>query len=188
MIEQHQKQLAAYKLAQGRLGLKEIAGKQHNKEIVDFFAAVGHGWVKDDETAWCAAFVGAMLNEAGLTSTKALNARSYLDWGVEVPLDEAREGDIVVFWRGSPDAATGHVGFFEAETDKTIRVLGGNQSNSVSVAGYKKERLLSVRRMPRRLHPMPPMPEPANDKPKSLIDAIVGIIMAFISSLKLGKR
>ena len=70
-------QAAAYRLAETFRGLKEIAGPRDEAKIVQMFAAVGHAWVKDDETAWCAAFVGAMIERVGLISTKALNARSH---------------------------------------------------------------------------------------------------------------
>lgn len=142
------KQWAAYQLARTFLGLKEIVGSKHEKKILEFFAEVGHSWVKDDETAWCAAFVGAMLERSGLTSTKKLNARSYLDWGSPVEdWNDIREGDVVVFWRGKKDAATGHVAFFvRFDKNGDFIVLGGNQSNMVNEQAYAKERVLSVRR------------------------------------------
>ena len=49
----------------------------------------------DDESPWCAAFVGAVLAECGLAGTGSLTARSYLKWGVP--------GDIAVLWRGARD-------------------------------------------------------------------------------------
>ena len=69
-----------YEHAKGELGVTEIAGEIDNKTIVEYFAEVGHSWVKDDETAWCAAFIGAMIERSGYRSTRELNARSYLKW------------------------------------------------------------------------------------------------------------
>jgi len=92
----HDLQRQAYIMASEEMGLRELRGPDNNPSVVQFFADVGHGWVKDDETAWCAAFVGAMLERAGLRSTRALNARSYLDWGEEVQLKDAKVGDILV--------------------------------------------------------------------------------------------
>lgn len=127
----------------------EIAGKKHNPLIVKWFGQVGHSWVTDDETAWCAAFMGAMLQEGGLPSTKKLNARSYLNWGKEVELHEAKEGDVVVFQRGT-SGWEGHVGFFVRQTNEHviphIIVLGGNQKNMVNEQPYLKRTLLGVRR------------------------------------------
>lgn len=147
-MKMHPKQKTAYALASEEVGMQEIKGPMHNPEIVQMFADVGHSWVKDDETAWCAAFVGAMIERAGLPSTRKLNARSYLDWGKSVDLADAEPGDMVIFSRGDPSGWQGHVGFYVRNAGAHIEVLGGNQSNSVSVARYPKSRLLGVRRYP----------------------------------------
>lgn len=118
----------------------------HNPKVVKYFADVGHGGVKDDETAWCAAFVGAHLKRVGLPHTGALNARSYLDWGFPVSVSDAEVGDIVVFSRGDPNGWQGHVGFYHSQDHSRIFVLGGNQGNQVNIKPYSKERLLGVRR------------------------------------------
>ena len=136
----------AYAKAKAHIGTAEIKGKEHNPEIVGWFGQVGHSWVTDDETAWCAAFAGAMLQLGGLPSTRKLNARSYLEWGRPVDLDAAQPGDIVVFSRGDPNGWTGHVGFFVRREGQTIKVLGGNQGNRVGVDAYPVSRLLGVRR------------------------------------------
>lgn len=135
----------AYELAQQDLGTWEWADG-HNPKVVQYFADVGHSWVKDDETAWCAAFVGAMIERSGGNSTRKLNARSYLEWGEPVELADAQEGDIVVFSRGDPNGWQGHVGFFVKRVDTHIEVLGGNQSNQVNKQRYPVSRLLSIRR------------------------------------------
>jgi len=127
--------------------LKEIRGAAHNPQIVQWFADVGHSWVQDDETAWCAAFVGAMLIKAGLPSTKALNARSYMTWGKEVSLEDAEPGDVVVLWREDPSSWKGHVAFFHSKNGGKVSLLGGNQNNAVNVLVYAASRVLSVRRM-----------------------------------------
>ncbi len=136
-----------YDIATEYLGLKEWPGVKHNPKVVAMFEASGNGWVEDDETPWCAAFVGSVLAESGMQGTGKLNARSYLDWGVEVHLSEARQGDIVVFWRGSRDGWQGHVAFFDHLEGDKIYVLGGNQGDAVSVAPYALSRVLSVRRV-----------------------------------------
>lgn len=136
----------AYAKAKAHLGTQEIKGKSHNPEIVGWFGQVGHSWVTDDETAWCAAFAGAMLQLGGLPSTRKLNARSYMEWGAPVRLEDAQPGDIVVFTRGDPNGWQGHVGFFVRRDGAHIIVLGGNQSNAVTTAPYPVSRLLGVRR------------------------------------------
>jgi uncharacterized protein (TIGR02594 family) len=126
-------------------GIREEPGhKENNATILQFFDDVGHGWVKNDETPWCAAFVGACLEAVDKAGTGALNARSYLKWGKKVSKPEY--GDVVIFWRGKKNSWQGHVAFFVKETDKYVYVLGGNQRNSVNVARYPKSRVLGYRR------------------------------------------
>jgi uncharacterized protein (TIGR02594 family) len=145
-MKMDRRQKNAYAIASEQIGMKEISGAQHNDTIVEMFADVGHSWVKDDETAWCAAAIGSWLKQAGLPHTGKLNARSYTTWGETVDLENAQPGDVVVFWRGSPDGWQGHVGFFVRNAGTHIEVLGGNQSNAVNIARYPISRLLSVRR------------------------------------------
>ena len=138
--------MSAFEIAKKHLGLKEIPGVNASPIIAGMFAKSGYPEVKSDEVAWCAAFVGACLFDAGIKGTESLAARSYLKWGQAVDLKDAQPGDVVVFSRGKPDSWQGHVGFYAGETDKTINVLGGNQGNAVSYAAYPKSRLLGVRR------------------------------------------
>ena len=140
-------QYRVYKEARKYLGLKEIPGPEHSMEVIAMFKAVGHPRVQDDETAWCAAFAGAMYESLGIESTRKLNARSYLDFGESVKLENLKKGDVVVFWRVGPDDWRGHVGFFVRFSDTgDLVVLGGNQNNSVSEKVYSKDRFLSGQR------------------------------------------
>ena len=97
--------------------------------------------------AWCADFVNATLNQAGMQGTGSGMARSFLNWGQAV--DQPQRGDIAVFTRGDPNGPFGHVGFFEGyNPDGSIRVLGGNQGDAVSIANYSADQLLGFRRAP----------------------------------------
>lgn len=135
----------------------------HNPKVLDYFRDSGNAWVKDDETAWCAAFVGAILERSGIKSTRKLNARSYLDWGEPVGLNDARPGDVAVFWRDTPTSWMGHVSFFVRDNGVTLDVLGGNQADQVNVSKYPKSQLLGIRR-PRNVTapPAPPAVEVPN--------------------------
>ena len=133
-------------IARSYLGTKELKGSADNPKIMEMYRTVGHTQVEHDEVAWCAAFVGHCLERAGFASTRKLNARSYLAWGEKVAgPEQAKEGDIVVFTRGT-STATGHVAFFLKVAGAQIEVLGGNQSDSVTIARYAKSRLLGIRR------------------------------------------
>lgn len=132
-------------VASALVGTKEVKGAADNPKIMAMYKAVGHDWVEHDEVAWCAAFVGYCLETAGIRSTRALNARSYLNFGTKVELADAKEGDIAVFSRGT-SSHQGHVAFFLKATPTQIKVLGGNQSDAVTIANYPKARLLGIRR------------------------------------------
>jgi len=125
-------------------GITETRGAVDNPQILEMYRLCGYGWVKDDETPWCAAFVGACLALSGYKNTGKLNARSYLNFGQR--LDKPRKGCIAVFWRGNRNGAFGHVAFFEREEDDSIIVLGGNQgegnTEAVNTKSYPKSRLL----------------------------------------------
>lgn len=97
------------------------------------------------KTAWCAAFVGAILEANGIPSTKKLNARSYLKWGVPVELHKADFGDVVVFKRGIIPWQ-GHVAFYASRGVDYIRVFGGNQNDKVCYKNYPLNKLLGIRR------------------------------------------
>ncbi len=147
-----------YELAQSFRGTKEWAGKHRDNPVVmQFYRDVDHDEIQHDETAWCAAFVGAMLERCDIKSTRALNARSYLKWGKKVT--KPKVGDIVVFWRESPRSWKGHVGFFAGYTSSgKVLTLGGNQNNKVSVKAYSASSVLGFRRVKVIKEPFKPMP------------------------------
>ena len=163
-------------LARSHLGTKEIKGSADNPKIMEMYRTVGHDWVEHDDVAWCAAFVGHCLEKAGFASTRKLNARSYLTWGEKVVgPEQAKEGDIVVFTRGS-NTAQGHVAFFHKATGSQIEVLGGNQSDGVTIARYAKSRLLGVRRPLRADVPQRPEMKVVQQQLKDLGYFEVGLV------------
>lgn len=102
---------------------------------------------------WCAAFVNAVLEESGYQSNKnhpnPLLARSFLEWGIQIKPGEIKSGDIVIFPRGA-EIWQGHVGFFiRAEKINNVEhyyILGGNQSNRVSIERFRANTALGIRR------------------------------------------
>lgn len=138
--------MTPYAIAQTYIGTKEAPGPANNPVIMGMYSTVGHDWVEHDAVAWCAAFTGHCIERSGLRSTRKLNARSYLDWGIPVDLADAQEGDVVIFSRGDPSGWQGHVGFFVDTVGASIEVLGGNQADAVNVKRYSNARLLGVRR------------------------------------------
>jgi len=126
-------------------GTREIVGKEHNPRILEYFAEIGHDWVKDDELAWCSAFVNFVAKNTGYEFTGKLNARSWLDIGEAITTPEL--GSVVVLYRNGKESPWGHVGLFIREHNGWIFILGGNQSNEVNISPYRSERLLSYRKL-----------------------------------------
>ena len=74
--------------------------------------------------------------------TGSLMARSYLEWGVA--LTEAKLGAVAVLSRGS-NAALGHVGFVIGASKGKVFLLGGNQSDSVTISAFDARKVLGFR-------------------------------------------
>jgi len=105
-------------------------------------------------TEWCAAFVNSVLHESGIEGSESVSdvplmARSFLFWGEQVVKEDIQPGDIVVFPRGN-QGWQGHVGFYlQTHMKDNIEyylILGGNQSNKVSIEMYRASKALDIRR------------------------------------------
>lgn len=122
------------------IGLAEVKGAQHNPEILQMWRDIKRGGIKDDETPWCAAFVGAMLERVGIRSSRFESAKSYLDWGQHLALPVP--GCIVVFTR----QGGGHVGFAVGrDAAGNLLILGGNQSDAVNIRAFPVSRVSGYR-------------------------------------------
>lgn len=138
-------------VAMTQLGTKEIVGSTHEREVLKYYDEIGHSWVDDDETPWCAAFMNwvCMMSLVPMVEkSQRLRARGFLNWGMTVKREHAAQGDVVVLWRGSRNSAQGHVGILIgwSPNGDEVFLLGGNQSNQVNVSKYKSERILDIRR------------------------------------------
>lgn len=130
-------------LARAQVGTREIVGKKHSAKIMGWIQEVGAKVlgikVNDDETPWCGTFMAWLMKRAGLSSPAiAVRASQWAragSWGRE--LIGPRLGCILVFTR----AGGGHVGLYIGEDATHYHVLGGNQSNSVSITRIAKNRL-----------------------------------------------
>lgn len=155
-------------VARKYVGLREIPGKEHNPTILRWLKEL-HAWWYEDETPWCGTFVAAVMRETGYVLPKAwYRARAWLEWGTV--LNAPVFGCVVVFAR----VGGGHVGFVVGR-DKQGRllVLGGNQSNRVSVAPFGTDRVLGYR-WPLEALTAPKIPPPllaSNGAPSSANEA-----------------
>lgn len=138
-------------LARSYIGVTEIPGPESHPTILDFVKNLGPNlaaYVKDDSTPWCATFVNHVLEKSGLPmsarpgSYDLLRAKSFLNYGTH--LDIPARGAIVIFGP-SKKSPHYHVGFAMGETLKSIRVLGGNQQNSVRDSWFAKDTCVAVR-------------------------------------------
>jgi uncharacterized protein (TIGR02594 family) len=135
------------KIAFNELGTEEITGSEHNPEVLKYANETGIKGITTDEIPWCSTFVNWVAWKAGLQHSKKANARSWLNVGVKTTSPEP--GDIVVFWRESPQSWKGHVGIFLGFSinNKRVYCLGGNQGNRVSVSAYRASTVLSFQRL-----------------------------------------
>ena len=126
--------------ARGYLGERELKGRRHNPLILRWWTLIRAPF-SDDETPWCAGFVGGVLESVGIRSSRSAAARSYLNWGRALPAP--RLGCVVVFERGP---VNGHVGFVAgADRAGNLLVLGGNQGDAVSIKPFSRGRVLGLR-------------------------------------------
>lgn len=110
-------------------------------------------WLRSDKRTlgdpaklpWCGDFVETCLRLAlpsevfpGALGENPYWARNWLHLGESIM---PTYGAVVVFARGSG----GHVGFAVGQDSTALHVLGGNQSNAVTVARISKDRLLGTR-------------------------------------------
>jgi uncharacterized protein (TIGR02594 family) len=129
-------------IAQAELGVSETRGRQHTPKIVEYHKATELK-ATDDETPWCSAFVNYCMKKVKLDRTHSALARSWLSWGV--PLKVPAYGCVVVLKRGR-SSWSGHVGFYMGDNNaSTIKVLGGNQGDKVSIANFPKSKVLGYR-------------------------------------------
>lgn len=145
-----------YSLAERYIGLRELPGAIADQPFILAMLKLDTSWPEHDEVPWCSAFVNFVCWQLRLSRSKSLRARSWLEVGTPIPLDAARPGfDVVVLKQQREDPgnqelnARGHVGFFAGwnYSRSLLHVLGGNQSNSVTVSTYPSDRFLDVRRI-----------------------------------------
>ena len=119
-------------VARTYLGLKEGPGDANNPKVVAMYAKAGHPEIKHDAVPWCAAFVGAILVEAGLKGTGTLWALDYAKYGQK--LGRPIVGAIATKKRDGG----GHVAFVVGYDANFVYLLGGNQGDAVSIARYPR--------------------------------------------------
>ena len=101
---------------------------------VEMTAEIADGWqpihfVPDRfDRVWGEALAAGNAKRSANLGPLSIFGDAQLAIGEGADVADAREG------------ARGHVGFYVGETDTSVKVLGGNQSNKVSIASYSKTR------------------------------------------------
>jgi uncharacterized protein (TIGR02594 family) len=123
--------------------------------LQELFRAAGQQNIDPRITAWCAAFVNAVLATNGIRGTNSLSARSFERFGTAT--DTPRVGDLAVLRDQVPgrggrrDPNQGHVGFVTGfDRNGNVRILGGNQGGGrqVSEQTFNRREVVSFRRVP----------------------------------------
>ncbi|QNE32474.1 TIGR02594 family protein [Sphingomonas sp. NBWT7] len=128
------------RIALAEAGVVEARGRANNKRIMEYHAATSLG-SQPDSVPWCASFVNWVLAQANLRGSRSAAAASFATWGQK--LETPRYGAIIQISqkRRTNDRATGsssgnHVAFFISQTATHIKLLGGNQSDSVKESNF----------------------------------------------------
>ena len=133
-----------FKEATRLIGTRETPGTGSNPVILDWAGDLGIPY-KGDDIPWCGLFVAhciASTLDREPTPSNVLGARAWQSFGIRTA---PTPGAVMVFWRQSPQSGKGHVGFYAGEDATAYRILGGNQSDSVSLAWVAKDRLVTAR-------------------------------------------
>ena len=125
-------------IAREYIDTKEIPGPDTHPRVLRWWQLIRQDY-ESDETPWCAAYVGGVLEEVGITSTRSAWARTYENWGQAC---EPTYGAIAVFERGDG----GHVGFvMGVDAAGNLMILGGNQGDAVNISAFPRTHLIAIR-------------------------------------------
>jgi len=123
-------------------GTIETPGAGNNPTIMALAREVGlQAGFTADKIPWCGLFMAVVASRAGKTlPSSPLWALSWSKFGTQG--GQPRLGDVLTFKRDGG----GHVALYIGEDQDSYHVLGGNQSDAVTITRIRKERLYSVRR------------------------------------------
>lgn len=129
--------------ALGWVGTDEQPGTADNPTILNWAKGQGGDIAKEythDSIPWCALFANAVLQQVGLKGTGTLWALDFAKWGQK--LNGPAVGTFAPMKRDGGGHITIVVGKDQAGN---IMCCGGNQSDSVTVAAFDPDRVVSWR-------------------------------------------
>jgi uncharacterized protein (TIGR02594 family) len=118
-------------------GIEEEPNKDNRGPVIQRYIDLAKCGRQGDP--YCAIFVNAALEQAGIRGTRSAMARSFETSQHFVKLDGPCPGCVVTFWRKSKASGSGHTGFYDSETDSHVFVLGANQDDDCNVSGFPKK-------------------------------------------------
>jgi uncharacterized protein (TIGR02594 family) len=118
-------------------GIEEEPAKDNRGPVIQRYIKLAKTGREGDP--YCAIFVNAALEQAGVPGTESAMARSFETSKNFTKLDGPSPGCIVTFWRGSRKSGKGHTGFYDSENDTHVFVLGANQDDDCNVSGFPKK-------------------------------------------------
>lgn len=124
---------------------KGLIEDRDNKELREFLKSDGKTLGDPAKLPWCGDYVETCIAVAlpdEILPNNPYLARNWTKFGKDV---KPSYGAVMAFWRGTKTGTSGHVAFYYAEDATHYHVLGGNQSNSVSVTRIARNRLLAAR-------------------------------------------
>jgi len=124
------------KIAARELGVKERKGGE-NPRIIEYHATTSLG-AKEDEVPWCSAFANWVFFKAQMPRTNSAAAISWINYGTS---SKPRFGSIAVYSRTGGN----HVAFLLERMADGDLVLGGNQSDAVTVTRHRIDTLKGYR-------------------------------------------
>ena len=134
-------ELEHVRIARSYLGLSEIGVTNKHPTIDAWAKSLSGKWLIGQP--WCGTFCAQVFKEAGLSAKVPKDFFRAKEWEkTGTKLDKPAYGCIVTFTRDGG----GHVGFVVGKT-KTgmLKVLGGNQSNAVTIQDFDPKRVTSYR-------------------------------------------
>lgn len=132
-------------------GTLEMPGADDNPEILRWADETHNDRVySSDSVPWCGLFLAVIAKRAGKEAPNGpLWALNWAKFGVPQPKTGAMLGDVLTFKR----PGGGHVALYVGENKNSFHVIGGNQSDAVTITRIVKARLHSVSRPAYREQP-----------------------------------
>jgi uncharacterized protein (TIGR02594 family) len=125
------------------IGVAEVPGPKSNPRIMEYRRMAGSDGLagEDSVVPWCAIFINAMLDAAGIPGSGSAMARGFAKHPAFIRLEAPMVGCVTVI-SSSRGPTSGHVFFYTAEDGLFFQGLGGNQNDSVSIDKFPKSKLV----------------------------------------------